>query len=460
MNLVPEWCKAPEDINNINPKLWPEEVQRNQSGELEIAGVSVSELAQEYGTPLFVMSETDFRNRAIRTHDVFNKAFDGISPVDVYYAGKAFLCSQIIRWLRKDGLRLDTCSNGEMALAAAAGMPGELLGLHGNNKSDSELKRALSLGVGRIVVDCLDEIPRLAQLAHDMDVQAPVMIRVKPGVHASTHEYIATAHEDQKFGLSIADGEALQAIQAVVQAQNLNFLGLHCHIGSQIFEADGFAAAATRMLQLVSELKQEHDIEVKELDLGGGYGIAYTDADEPRDIEEVAQTLAQAVSKALKKYDISQCPRLSIEPGRSIVGPSMFTLYSIGSIKQVSLEEGTRSYVAVDGGMSDNPRPVLYDADYTAVLASRTSEAQPMVSRVVGKHCESGDIVVRNGYLPQDTTRDDLLAVPATGAYCWALASNFNYVERPAIVAVKDGKTKVIVKGETEEDLLARDAGL
>ncbi|MFT4245621.1 MAG: diaminopimelate decarboxylase [Micrococcaceae bacterium] len=458
MALGPEWLKEPTDINEVSEKLWPTDAMRNADGELEVAGVGVSELAYEYGTALYVISEKDFRNRAHGTKAAFDEAFKALcGEVDVYYAGKAFLCSEVIRWVRDEGLRLDTCTNGEMALAAASGMPGKYLGLHGNNKSDGELERALTLGVGRIVVDCLDEIPRLAKIAERMDVKAPVMIRVKPGVHASTHEFIATAHEDQKFGLSISTGEANVAIESVIKNEHLDFLGLHCHIGSQIFSSEGFAMAADRILELAAVIEKEYETTVREVDLGGGYGIAYTEADEPRDINEVAQELATAVAVACDKYEL-ECPQISIEPGRSIVGPAMFTLYSVGSIKQVELVEGARNYIAVDGGMSDNPRPVLYDADYTAILASRTSKAKPAVSRVVGKHCESGDVVVRNGYLPADVKRDDLIAVAATGAYCWALGSNFNYVERPAIVAVNDGKTKIIVKGETEEDLLARDA--
>ncbi|MDK1359445.1 diaminopimelate decarboxylase [Arthrobacter sp. zg-Y1219] len=466
--LAPEWLSHPADANALRPLMWARDVSRNGSGELEVAGVAVSALAKEFGTPLFVVSEADFRARARDFKDSFDAAFaDLCGGVDVYYAGKAFLCTEVARWVASEGLRLDTCSGGELAVACRAGIPGADLGLHGNNKSDAELTRALDMGLGRIVVDSMAELARLGALASSRGEQANVMLRLTPGVHAHTHEFIATAHEDQKFGLSMApDPEAggispaAAAVAAALDHEGIRLLGLHCHIGSQIFEPEGFELAARRLLGFLAQVKAEHGVELPELDLGGGYGIAYTEADTPRPPAEIARAMAAVVGSTCDELGLA-VPRISIEPGRAIVGPTTFTLYRAGTVKTVRVDTdgGTspRRYVSVDGGMSDNARPVLYDADYSAVLASRSSEDDAVMSRVVGKHCESGDIVVRDVYLPADTADGDLLAVPGTGAYCWALASNYNYIARPPVVAVRDGAARLIIRGETEDDLLARD---
>ncbi|MEB7504535.1 diaminopimelate decarboxylase [Arthrobacter koreensis] len=466
--LAPDWLSCPDDANALRPGMWAQDVQRTQDGELEISGIPVSALAAEFGTPLFVVSEADFRARARDFKDSFDAAFaDVCGGVDVYYAGKAFLCTEVARWVAQEGLRLDTCSGGELAVAARAGIPGAMLGLHGNNKSDAELNRALDMDLGRIVVDSLPELHRLGALAQARGVQANVMLRLTPGVHAHTHEFIATAHEDQKFGLSMAaDPEsgtspAADAVAAALQNPGIRLLGLHSHIGSQIFDPAGFEEAARRLLGFLAEVKALHGVELPELDLGGGYGIAYTEADTPRPAAEIAAAMAAVVSGTCAELGLA-VPRISIEPGRAIVGPTTFTLYRAGTIKTVRVDTadgGTaeRRYVSVDGGMSDNARPVLYDADYSAVLASRSSEDDAVMSRVVGKHCESGDIVVRDVYLPSDVDHGDLVAVPGTGAYCWALSSNYNYIARPPVVAVRDGAARLIIRGETEEDLLARD---
>ncbi|MHA7153560.1 diaminopimelate decarboxylase [Arthrobacter sp. TMN-50] len=462
--LAPNWLSYPDDVNRLNGDLWAHDVDR-LGDELTISGLKVSDLAEQFGTPLFVVSEDDFRTRARSFRDAFNTAFaDLCGGVDVYYAGKSFLCTEIAHWVAEEGLRLDTCSGGELAIAMRAGIPGEHLGLHGNNKSDAELGRALDLNLGRIVVDSLPELERLAALAAARGTGANVMLRLTPGVHASTHEFIATAHEDQKFGLSLADDDASPAAQAVAAALNhpsINLLGVHCHIGSQIFESEGFELAARRLLAFLAQVRDRHGIELPELDLGGGYGIAYTEADRPRPPAGIATAMADVVRSTCAELGLT-VPRISIEPGRAIVGSSTFSLYTVGTTKTVQVDvDGAdtrpRRYVSVDGGMSDNPRPVLYDADYSSVLASRTSAASPVLSRVVGKHCESGDIVVRDVYLPEDTDAGDLVAVPGTGAYCWALSSNYNWVARPPVVAVRDGRARLIVRGETEDDLLARD---
>ncbi len=486
--LAPAWLPCPADVNDLTPALWARDVERGQGGQLTVSGVPVGELKAQFGTPLFVVSESDFRARARAFKDAFDDAFaDVCGGVDVYYAGKSFLCTEIARWVDSEGLRLDTCTGGELAVAARAGLSGDKLGLHGNNKSDAEINRALDMELGRIVVDSLAELDRVAAIAAGRGERAKVMLRLTPGVHAHTHEFIATAHEDQKFGLSMAADAGIsaaeQAVAAAAAHPGIDLLGLHCHIGSQIFEPEGFELAAERLLTFLAAVEQKYAIVLPELDLGGGYGIAYTAADTPRPAAEIAKAMAAVVRATCARLGI-KAPRISIEPGRAIAGSSTFTLYETGTLKTVNVElpgqaladDGApgsaapaeagagqvtrpRRYVSVDGGMSDNARPVLYDADYSAVLASRASAAGPALSRVVGKHCESGDIVVRDVYLPEDVAAGDLLAVPGTGAYCWALASNYNYVPRPPVVAVRDGAARLIVRGETEDDLLARDIG-
>ncbi|MCB5275110.1 Diaminopimelate decarboxylase [Arthrobacter sp. SO5] len=483
--LAPDWLAVPDDLNALHEPMWAGGVERNDGGELTIDGLAVSDLQRQFGTPLFVMSENDFRARARAFSDAFNDAFADIcGGVDVYYAGKSFLCTSVVRWVEEEGLRLDTASGGELAVAARAGIPGADVALHGNNKSDAEIHRALDMKLGRIVVDSLAELDRVAKIAAARGETAKVMLRLTPGVHAHTHEFIATAHEDQKFGLSMAGDSteqaglsaAEEAVAAASGYASVELLGLHCHIGSQIFEPDGFALAAEKLLDFLAAMQAKYSIVLPELDLGGGYGIAYTPVDTPRPAAEIAQAMAAVVRSKCAELGIA-APRISIEPGRAIVGSTTFTLYEVGTLKTVRVDAPApdagdpdahaaknvtypRRYVSVDGGMSDNPRPVLYDADYSAILASRASAAAPQLSRVVGKHCESGDIVVRDVYLPEDVAAGDLLAVPGTGAYCWALSSNYNYLARPGVVAVRDGSARLIVRGETEEDLLNRDMGV
>lgn len=477
--LAPDWLSVPADLNALHEPMWAGSVKRNNDGVLTVGGLDVAALKEQFGTPLFVMDEADFRARARAFKDSFDAAFQDIcGGVDVYYAGKSFLCTTVVKWVEEEGLRLDTASGGELAVAARAGIPGERVALHGNNKSDAEIHRALDMGLGRIVVDSLDELVRVGAIAQGRGEQAKVMLRLTPGVHAHTHEFIATAHEDQKFGLSMAGDStekaglsaAEEAVAAASAHPGIELLGLHCHIGSQIFEPDGFALAAEKLLRFLAAVQETYSIKLPELDLGGGYGIAYTPVDTPRPAADIATAMAAVVRSTCAELGIT-APRISIEPGRAIVGSTTFTLYEVGTLKTVRVDTPTeaggqenvtypRRYVSVDGGMSDNARPVLYDADYSAILASRTSAASPQLSRVVGKHCESGDIVVRDVYLPEDVAAGDLLAVPGTGAYCWALSSNYNYLARPGVVAVRDGNARLIVRGETEEDLLNRDMGV
>ncbi len=409
--------------------------------------------AREFATPLFLLDEADFRGRAA----AFRAAYDS-SRADIYYAAKAFLSTAIARWAVEEGLGIDVASGGELAVALAAGVPGDRLLLHGNNKSRAEIRRALEAGVGRIVVDSLDEIDRISEVARDMGVQAAVLVRVTVGVEAHTHEFIATAHEDQKFGLSLASGAARHAIQRICATPGLDFRGLHSHIGSQIFDAAGFEVAAARLVGLMGELHAE-GIDVAELNLGGGMGIAYVSDDDPLEAGAMAKAIQSIVDNACTRVGLA-VPRLAFEPGRAIVGPAGVTVYEVGTVKPVTLDHGhERVYVSVDGGMSDNIRTALYDADYTVVLASRISTATPVLCRVVGKHCESGDVIVRDAWLPADLREGDLLAVAATGAYCRSMASQYNYLPRPAVVGVHDGVASVVLRRETESDLLALDPG-
>ncbi|MFN3866362.1 MAG: diaminopimelate decarboxylase [Demequina sp.] len=438
--------------------VWSCSVSRTEDGALSVGGVDVRELVGTHGTPLYVVDEADFRARARAFRDHFSAAFARHdAEVDVYYAGKAFLCSQVSGWMHDEGLHVDVASLGELEIALRGGMPAERIGLHGNNKADDELRRALSAGVGRIIVDSFTEIEILDALARELGVTAPVMVRVTTGVHAGGHEYIATAHEDQKFGLSLASGAAMRALTACHEAPHLRLLGIHTHIGSQIMSVDAFRESAERMLGLRAEFTAATGADLAEVDLGGGYAIQYTEDAEALDPADAAYAIADAVAGVMGDLGGSW-PRFSIEPGRAIAGPAGLTLYRVGVVKTVELDGGgQRAYVAVDGGMSDNMRPVTYGADYTAAIASRDSSAEPVASRVVGKHCESGDIVVRNVGLPSDIARGDLLAVPATGAYGRSMASNYNAALRPAVVAVRDGVSRVIVRRDTIADLLALD---
>lgn len=442
----------PSDANAIPTSVWPASAERVE-GQLLLGGVGVEELRRRFGTPLLVLDEGEFRSRAERIRSAFEVAAAAAGTgVHVYYAGKAFLSVAAARWAIDAGLRVDVASGGELAIALAAGVDPASIGLHGNNKSLAEIDRAVGVGVGAIIIDSLAEIDRVADAAARYEREQPVRLRINSGVHASTHEYLATASEDQKFGVPIA--QAQEAVAAIRALPRLRFLGLHSHLGSQIFGADGFAEAARRLLGLHAELLRGGS--VPELNLGGGYGVAYTVADDPEPIEQLAAEIVGGVAAVCAELGI-QLPVLAFEPGRWIAGPAGVTLYELGTLKDVPVGSSSRRYLSVDGGMSDNIRPALYGADYSVRMANRVSAAPPVLVRVVGKHCESGDIVVRDDYLPGDTVPGDLLAVPVTGAYCSVLASNYNALPRPAVVAVRDGNARILVRRETEADLLVRD---
>ncbi len=457
----PSWLQPPEDGNALVTALWARSVRRGDEGELTVGGLDVREVAREFGTPAYVIDEDDFRSRAREFKEAFDEVFQDLcGGADVYYAGKAFLCTAVARWIHEEGLGLDVCSGGELAVAIRAGFPGERIGFHGNNKSVAEIEAALRYGVGRIVVDSFEEIGRVAALAERLDVVAPVMVRVTVGVEAHTHEYIATAHEDQKFGFSLAGGEAAEAVRRILEhPAYLSLIGLHSHIGSQIFDTSGFEVAARRVLGLHLDISREHGILLPELDLGGGFGIAYTTQHDPSSPRDLATGMAQIIGRECRAEGVP-VPKISIEPGRAIAGPSTFTLYEVGTVKEVLLDgDASRTYVAVDGGMSDNIRPALYDADYSCTIANRASMATPALSRVVGKHCESGDVLIFDAALPEGVRIGDLLATPVTGAYGHSMGSNYNKVTRPAVVFVAEGEARLVVRRETYEDLLACDLG-
>ncbi|WP_130865571.1 diaminopimelate decarboxylase [Acidipropionibacterium timonense] len=448
----PQWLTVPTDVNALHPRLWSATVRRGPDGAIEVGGVDVRTLADRVGTAAYVLDEEDFRQRA----GAFRDAFAGW---DVYYAGKAFLTRTIAAWVQDLGLCLDVCTAGELLTALQGGMDPARIGMHGNNKSVDELALALRSGVGRIIVDSLDEIDRIETLCRELDVRARVMVRVTPGVEAHTHEYIATAHEDQKFGFSIANGAAMVALVRCHSSALIDLLGIHSHIGSQIFDTGGFEVAARRTTKLMAQFRQATGAVLPELDLGGGFGIAYTRQDSPATPAALAADLDDIVATESHARGLP-VPHLSIEPGRAIVGPTTLALYTVGTVKPVDLDGGSqRVYVSVDGGMSDNIRPALYAAEYSAVLANRVSREPASLCRVVGKHCEGGDILVRDVYLPADIAPGDLVAVPASGAYSRSMASNYNHVPRPPVVSVRDGAHTTLLRRETVEDLLALDDG-
>ena len=435
--------------------MWSQNASQS-GGTLSLAGISAAQLAKDFGTPTFFLDEAAYRSRALTWHNGLQHEF-GPHAGTIYYAAKSFICTAVAQWISEIGIGIDVCTGGELAVALAGGIDPSKIEVHGNNKSVSEIERAVSVGVKTIVMDSLFEIQRVAAAARKHGVRQGVMLRLTPGIEAHTHEKISTAHEDVKFGFSIASGAAWQAVQAVAEHPELELRGVHCHIGSQIFGVEAHEIATDRLLAFMSKYRDTYGTQLPELDLGGGFGIAYIDGEVTVEPADVLPAIGAAVRAACAKYSLD-LPVISLEPGRNIVGPTMFTLYEVGTVKDVVLDDGAvRKYVSVDGGMSENARPALYDAEYTAVIAQRASNAEPVLARLVGKHCETGDIIIANIQLPADIAPGDLIATPATGAYGRSMASNYNHVPRPPVVAVKDGKARVIVRRENEADLLALD---
>jgi len=450
-------------MNEISDHIWPKSANRNNDGALVISGLDVRDISQKFPTPLFVLDETDLINRVQKYMKSFSKASHGsklTKETKIFYASKAFTSSLFIKLIVNEGMGVDVATEGELRVALAGGCKPENIVFHGNNKSVDELAFAIDKKVGLFAVDSFFEIARLAQLAIDKNVKPNVLVRVTAGIEAHTHEFVATAHEDQKFGFSLAAGDADEAVRRIVKDENLHLVGLHSHIGSQIFDNKGFEIAATRLAELALRIAKEHNVQIEMLNLGGGMGIAYIDSDAPLAIEQMSSELVDIVYKLFTTNGLAM-PQLAFEPGRAIVGPSMITLYTVGTTKKIELENGEkRTYVAVDGGMSDNIRTALYGAQYSVTLASRLSKAEPMLSRIVGKHCESGDIIVRDCYLPEDLVPGDLVAVAATGAYNRSMSSQYNLVTRPGVVSVNNKKINELLRKETYEDVFITDPGL
>lgn len=436
-------------FNGLPAHVWPRNAARGADGVVSIAGVALTDIAERFGTPVMVVDEDDFRSRC---RDMA-RAFGG--PEHVHYASKAFLTRTIARWVEEEGLSLDVASENELRIALMADFPAARITAHGNNKDDAFLRACVDEGVGHVVLDSDQELERLDAIAGEAGRAQHVMIRVKPGIEAHTHEFIATSHEDQKFGFSLASGSAYRAAEAAVKATNLELVGLHCHVGSQVFDAQGFTAAADRVLELYSRIHDELGVILPELDLGGGYGIAYTEDEQPLDVDEVAHDLLTAVAKTAAELGI-EAPSVLVEPGRAIAGPGTVTVYEVGTVKDVTVDEGvSRRYLSVDGGMSDNIRPALYGSLYDARVVSRTVDGTATSTRIVGSHCESGDVLIRDAEYPDDIRRGDLVALAATGAYTYAMSSRYNAFNRPAIVSVRDGAVTPMMRRETIEDFLA-----
>ena len=398
-------------MSKLNPvNIWPRNTTF-ENGEIQLAGIRAQDLAKEFGTPAFIIDEDDFRSRV----QDFRKALDstfGRDKSDLIYAAKAFLSVQVAKWLEQEGAGLDVCSGGELAVALAAKFPANRIEVHGNNKSLAEIRTAIEIGVRVIVADSLFELDRIEEIASQLGKKQAILLRLTPGVEAHTHEFISTAHEDVKFGFSISSGAAAVATKKALESKHIEMRGFHCHIGSQIFDNNGFDIAAQRVIEFMAEMKAVHAIEFPDLDLGGGFGIAYVETDTPQSVEAVINRMHEIVLGECKKHGLA-IPHLSIEPGRAIAGPSTVTLYEVGTTKEVKLDGGRgRNYISVDGGMSDNIRPALYGAEYSVQLANRTSNSPLTSSRVVGKHCESGDIIIREVDLPSDLKPGDLLAIP------------------------------------------------
>lgn len=428
---------------------WPSTAARDAAGVLTIGGVRVTDLARDHGTPLWVVDEEDLRDRCRAYREAF-------PDVWVAYASKAWCTTGILQVVADEGLWIDVASGGELYTAQRAGVPMDRVVFHGNNKSVAELEHAVEAGVARIVVDSLVELDRLGAVATAAGRSVKIWLRITPGIDAHTHEFVRTGQDDSKFGFTLSLGLADQALEAALDTDGIEVVGVHAHIGSQIFGTDPFVANAEVLIELLARWRDEHGVTLGECNLGGGMGIRYTHEDHPVRIKRYGQAVVRAVADACEDHDYP-VPQLAVEPGRAIVGPSTITLYEVGTVKRLP---GVRTYVSVDGGMSDNIRPALYDAEHEVELAGRESHQEPMAVSVVGKHCESGDLVAERTRLPEDTTVGDLLAVAATGAYTESMASNYNRLPRPAAVVVTDGEVRLLLRRETYDDLVARDVPL
>ncbi len=430
----------------------PDTAEVSAQGHLRLGGCDVVQLAEEHGTPLYVYDEETIRRRAAAYRDGLAAAYPG--PSRVCYAAKAYCAPWLLRLVAQEELGLDVVSGGELYAARSAGFPADRIYFHGNNKGEDELRLALEMGVGRVVLDNLEEIERLGALALASGRTQEVLLRVTPGVEAHTHEHIKTGVLDTKFGLSIGTGAAEAGVRAALAQPSLRLLGLHMHIGSQIFDLDPYREAIRRLFGFAASLRERHGFELAEVSPGGGFGMRYTRADHPPAPAEVTRALAHAVADAAEEHAADRpLPALTIEPGRSIVGPAGVAVYRVGSVKEIP---DVRTYAAVDGGMADNIRPTTYAAVYSALLANRADEPASTTVAVAGKYCESGDVLIREARLPRVRV-GDLVAVPGSGAYNLAMSSNYNMATRPAVVAVDGGQARLVRRRETYDDLLRND---
>jgi diaminopimelate decarboxylase len=423
----------------------------NAAGHLEIGGCDTLDLARDFGTPLYVFDEADLRARCREFADAFSQR---LPDVLILYASKAYIGKAVARLVAEEGMGLDVVSGGEIALARAAGFPLERAYFHGNNKSRAELAEAVAAGVGRVVIDNFQDIDLLDEVARDADKRQPVLVRITPDVDPHTHSHITTGVLDSKFGFALAGGQAEDAVRRALAAPNLDVIGIHCHIGSQLFETEPYAEAIDKLLAFAAEMTR-HGLNFREFSPGGGIGLQYLRDESPPPVETFADTIATAIKDACDRHGLA-LPRVVVEPGRSLIGRAGVALYTVGSRKDVP---GIRTYVAVDGGMADNIRPAIYGARYEVLAAARPAAAAEELVTIVGKYCESGDVLVRDVNLPR-LAAGEVIAIPASGAYCLAMASNYNAALKPAIVFVNDGKARLVRRRETYEDLMATEVDL
>lgn len=422
----------------------------NENGHLVIGGIDTTTLARDCGTPVYVMDETVIRENCRKFKKSIDEYYGGEGLV--CYASKVFCCKAMCNIMREEGLGLDVVSAGELYTAISTGFPTDKICFHGNNKTEDDLTLALSHGVGRIVVDNFEELDRIDRIAGRLHKKASIMFRVKPGIDAHTHSFVQTGQIDSKFGVALETGEALEIVKKAIGMENVNLRGLHCHIGSQIFDIAPFELAAKVMLQFIAKIRDELGYEITELNLGGGFGIKYLEEHTPPAYEEYLKRVSVVINETCEKYSLNR-PFILIEPGRSIAGPAGITLYTVGSVKEIP---GVRTYVGIDGGMPDNPRYALYQSEYEAVVANKADKPKDTVVTIAGRCCESGDLIGENMPL-QKTEEGDIIAVLATGAYNYSMSSNYNRLPKPPVIMVGNGNARIVVKRETLDDIIRND---
>ena len=422
----------------------------NEKGHLEIGGCDTIDLAEKYGTPLYVVDENEIRKNCRAFVKSIEDNYNGHGTVA--YASKAFSCMEMYRICKQENMSIDTVSAGEIYTALKAGFPAERIYFHGNNKTLDEIEFALDNNVGRIVVDNLTELEKIEKAAEKRNITAKIMFRIKPGIDAHTHSFIRTGQIDSKFGLALENGEAMVGVKRALALKNVDLCGLHCHIGSQIFDISPFELAAEVMMDFIAKIKEETGAEIKELNLGGGFGIKYTGEDKPAPYSDYMNRVAAVIKKKAEEHSM-ELPFIIIEPGRSIAGAAGITLYTVGAVKEI---ENVRTYVSIDGGMTDNPRYILYQSTYEILCANKANEPKTEKITLAGKCCESGDLIQENAMI-QKVVPGDTIAVLSTGAYNYSMASNYNRIGRPAVVMTNNGESRIIVKRESFEDLVRND---